>query len=279
LLDLFEGLRRCPGGFEDLTEMTIAPLSEEELQRTFHLRYELEEELGATPATYKRFGYHSPETYYEALVDRLVSKDTVWLDVGCGRALFPSNPALAQELAERCNCLVGVDPAPTILENSIVHETVQESIYEFRSERKFDLISMRMVAEHIDNPAALLRTLASITHKGSIVVVYTIYSWSPIPLMTRITPFSLRHPLKKFLWFTEEKDTFPTSYLMNTRKQMRQFFENQGFQEAFFSYLDDCRTLSRFQPLLKAELAVWKSLRKASIRYPELCILGAYRRS
>jgi 2-polyprenyl-3-methyl-5-hydroxy-6-metoxy-1,4-benzoquinol methylase len=257
--------------------MTIAPLSEDELQRIFHLRYELEGELGATPANYKRFGYHTPESYYEALVDRLVSSETDWLDVGCGRALFPSNPALAQELAGRCHRLVGVDPAPTILENSIVHETVQKSIYEFRSDRKFDLVTMRMVAEHIDDPLALLRTLASVTRNGSIVVIYTIYSWSPIPLMTRITPFSLRHPLKKFLWFTEEKDTFPTTYEMNTRKQLRQLFEDGGFEEVFFSYLDDCRTLARFQPLLTAELGIWAALRKASIRYPELCILGAYR--
>ena len=258
--------------------MTIAPATEDELRRIFRLRYELKEELGATPATYKRFGYHTPESYYEALVDRLVSKETVWLDVGCGRALFPSNQALAYELAERCQHLVGVDPAPTILENSVVHETVQESIYEFRSDRKFDLITMRMVAEHIDDPVALLQTLAAVTRKGPVVVIYTIFSWSPIPLLTRITPFSLRHPLKKFLWFTEEKDTFPTSYRMNTRKQLGQLFEDGGFEEVFFDYLDDCRTLARFQPLLTAELAIWSTLRKASIRYPELCILGAYTR-
>ena len=137
---------------------------------------------------------------------------------------------------------------------------------------------MRMVAEHIDNPVALLETLASVTGKGSIVLVYTIYSWSPIPLMTRITPFSLRHPLKKFLWFTEEKDTFPTSYRMNTRKQLDKLFGDGGFEEVFFSYLDDCRTLARFQPLLTAELATWTALSKVSLRYPELCILGGYRR-
>lgn len=255
---------------------SISPLTEDELNRIFRLRYELQDELGSTPATYKRFGYHTPESYYEALVDRLVSNKTDWLDVGCGRALFPSNPALAQELAERCHHLVGVDPAPTILENAIVHEAIQESIYEFRSDRKFDLVTMRMVAEHIDDPVAMLHTLAKVTNPGSIVIIYTVSSWSPIPLLTRVTPFSVRHPLKKFLWSTEEKDTFPTCYRMNTRKQLCRLFTDGGFDEVFFSHLDDCRTLARFQPLLTAELAIWSTLRRASIRYPESCILGAY---
>lgn len=259
--------------------MALGALEQEELERVFKLKYESSGPIGSTPSLYRKFGYHSPDDYYEALVNRLVGSDTAWLDVGCGRALFPSNMPLAKVLSERCESLVGVDPDPTIMENPVVHEAVQESVYEFRSDKKFDLVTLRMVAEHIDDPRALLLTLSECTKEGSTVVIYTVNAWSPIPVLTRVTPLAVRHPLKKLLWQTDEKDTFPTAYRMNTRKQLRTMFADSGFVEVFFSYLDDCRTLSRFQALLSAELAVWFALNKVSVRYPEMCILGAYQRS
>ena len=235
--------------------------------------------LGITPSIYQRFDYHSPDDHYEALVARFVRPGCTWLDVGCGRAIFPSNSQLANELARRCKVLVGVDPDPTIAENPIVHEAVQESIYEYRTDLKFDVVTLRMVAEHVGSPRALLHSIARCTERGSVVVIYTVNAWSPVPLLTRLTPFRLRHPIKKLLWQTEEKDTFPTEYRMNTRRTLRRLFAENGFEEVFFANLDDCRTLSRFQHLLKLELALWSALRKFSLRYPESCLLGAYRRS
>jgi hypothetical protein len=41
--------------------------------------------------------------YYEAVVAKLVRPESQWLDVGCGRGVFPSNPRLAQTLAKRCS--------------------------------------------------------------------------------------------------------------------------------------------------------------------------------
>lgn len=259
--------------------MTLESLAQDELDKVFHLKYETSGPIGSTPSLYRKFGYHNPDDYYEALVNRLVGSETEWLDVGCGRALFPSNLPLAKVLSERCKMLVGVDPDPTIMENPVVHEPVQESVYEYRTDKRFDLVTLRMVAEHIDDPKALLLTLSECTKDGSIVVIYTVNAWSPIPILTRVTPLAVRHPLKKLLWQTDEKDTFPTAYLMNTRKQLRTMFAGSDFSEVFFSYLDDCRTLARSQTLLSAELAVWYALNKISVRYPETCILAAYQRN
>src|SRR5580765_2953289 len=36
-------------------------------------------------------GYYSPEDHYEALINRIITKDLSWLDVGCGRSPFPNN--------------------------------------------------------------------------------------------------------------------------------------------------------------------------------------------
>jgi hypothetical protein len=59
---------------------------------------------------------------------------------------------------------------------------------------------------------------------------------------------------------------------------LQQLLGQGGFQEAFFAHLDDCRTLARFRPLQFVELSLRKVLHACSLRYPENCLLGVYRR-
>ena len=79
-----------------------------------------------------KFAYFTPDDLYEAMVEKHVTPDTHWLDVGCGRFVFPGNPALAGTLSKRCSRLVGVDPDDTLDENRYVHERVKYSIFNYR---------------------------------------------------------------------------------------------------------------------------------------------------
>ena len=99
-----------------------------------------------------------------------------------------------------------------------------------------------------------------------------------VPIVTWIAPFALHHSLKRFLWDTEAKDTFPVAYRMNTRSSLRRLFETHGFRESGFAYLDDCRTLQRFRATLFLELATWRLLHSVGVTYPENCLLGTYER-
>ncbi len=225
-----------------------------------------------------RFGYHSPDEVYEALVWRMVGAQTSWLDVGCGRHLFPSNTPLARELAAKAKRLVGVDPDPTLLENPFVHEKVQGFVAELPAEPAFDLVTLRMMAEHVEEPASLCADLAARIRKGGVVVIYTVNRWSPVPLITSLVPFALHQPVKRILWRTEAKDTFPTRFRMNSRASLERWFTAAGFEEAAFAHLDDCRSFARFQVTAFAELALWRALRTLGLGYPETCLLGVYRR-
>src|SRR5262245_51394110 len=98
------------------------------------------------------FEYFTPDDIYENAVATLVTVDTTWLDVGCGRDIFPSNFPTAKLLAERCRLLVGVDPSDNIDENKLVHHRFKGFIEDFVSDHQFDLVTLRMVAEHITNP-------------------------------------------------------------------------------------------------------------------------------
>jgi SAM-dependent methyltransferase len=225
-----------------------------------------------------RFGYYTPDEAYEALVARLVGPGCTWLDVGCGRELFPNNRRLSHALAGRCALLVGLDPDETIEENPFVHWRVRSSIGEFRSDLAFDLVTLRMVAEHITDPDAAVASLARVTKPGGKVVLYSVNKWSPISIVSRIVPFGLHHPIKRRLWNTEEKDTFPVAYRMNTRRRLRELFEAQGFRESGFLRLDDCKTFANTRLLHFLELSAWRVFKGLGFSYPENCLLGVYDR-
>ena len=118
----------------------------ERLERVFRLKYGEPDELNWGPRMRLQRGHFTPDDVYEALVDSLVGDDTVWLDVGCGRDLFPSNRRLAQALADRCRRLIGVDPDETLDDNPFVHEAVRGFLGDYGGP-PVDLITLRMVAE------------------------------------------------------------------------------------------------------------------------------------
>jgi SAM-dependent methyltransferase len=248
------------------------------LRQMFHRRYGPPGRLGWGPTLRAAHGYYTPDDVYEALVAGLVAPGTAWLDVGCGRELFPSNPGLAELLSRRCARLTGVDPDPTLHENPWVHEKIAGGIDGYDGGGAFDLVTLRMVAEHIDDPVACVRAIARALRPGGLAVVYTVFAGSPMPLLTRLAPMALRHRVKAWLWGTAPKDTFPTRFRMNTRGGLRRLFAGAGMREQAFLRLDDCRTLARFRSLHELELRLMRACRALRLPYPEHCLLGCYRK-
>ena len=97
-------------------------------------------------------------------------------------------------------------------------------------------------------------------------------------MLAWIIPFRFHHAIKRLIWRTEERDTFPVAYKLNTRRSLKESFARHGFQEVSFARLDDCRTLSRFRWLHLIELFLWRLLKTVGGRFPENCLLGVYER-
>lgn len=256
----------------------IAPPTQAELEQTFKLKYGEPGQAGWSPALRWSFGHFNPDDYYETLVSRLVKPGMKWIDVGCGRDLFPSNRKLARILADRCQLLVGVDPDITLEENPFVHKKIHCNMDDFNADQLYDLVTLRMVAEHVVDPAALARSLSRCVRPGGRVVIYTVYKYSPVPLITNCVPFILHNPFKYFLWRTEQKDTFPTQFRLNTKGKLKSVMASGGFEENLFLYLDDCRTFTAFRVLATLELLLQRFLKTIGLHYPEVCLLGSYQK-
>ena len=226
----------------------------------------------------RRLGYFLPADVHEALVAKLVNDGDRWLDVGGGHSIFPHNPATARELVERCVKVVAVDPSQNVLKNTFVHETVQSTVEAFHPSEPFDLVTTRMVVEHVSDPASFTRALARLVKPNGLVVVFTVGLWSPVTILSRALPFKFHHALKRRFWTGEEDDTFPTYYRMNTRAALRAHFEAAGFDEDLFVRTDDLSVFSHFRGLGHAELLAWRGLKAVGLPYPERNLLAVYRK-
>lgn len=225
---------------------------------------------------HRRFGYFDSDAWYEATVDSLVTEDTDWLDVGGGKSIFPYNKQLAPTLAERCRSLVVVDPA--IAHNDLADETHQCLLEAYGTERTFDLVTMRMVAEHVEHPEAFVAKLASLLNPGGCVVLVTPNKWAPVSIAAAAIPYRLHMPITRFLWSTKDDDVFPTVYKMNTRRTLRELFSRHGLAEIGFRKCANTSTLSRFKVTCCMELIAWRALRAVGVTYPENNLLGVYQK-
>jgi len=277
-LDFTDNKGASPTGMQRLTAARIG-VTPNDLQRVSRVKRADPQRSGWSVRMQHDFGYFSPEDHYEALVAKLIQPGTRWLDVGCGRHIFPSNPALARTLAQRCALLVGVDPSDAIDDNPYVHRKVKQPIEDYQADGPFDVITLRMVAEHIEDPRTTVASLARLTRPGSQVIVYTVNKWSPVTMVTQLTPFASHHRLKSLIWEgSAPEDTFPVQCRMNTRRRLAGLFRAAGFQERHFAKVDDCRTFAGFRRMHFVELSCRTLLRRCGLTYPEYCLLAAYER-
>ena len=261
--------------------MTVPATSFTQAQREiYRLRTRGDATPGWSPRLRQRFAYFTPDECYEAMMLQLITSGADWIDVGCGHDLFPFNRPLAELLSTRCRLIVGVDPSPNIEKNVLVHEKAKCTIEEYYTDREFDVISLRMVAEHIADPESAIAAFSRLTRPGGRVkFIYTVSKWALSSLVAAGSPLAFHHAIKAILWGTDPEDTFPTVYRMNTRARLRQLFASGGFQEEQFLYLDDCRTLARWKIGTVLELNARRALRTLGLPYVDVCVLGVYRKN
>lgn len=251
----------------------------EELLAVFDSKYRRHAQLSWGPKARLAFGYFTPDDCYEAVVGKLLQSGSDWCDVGCGRNIFPDNPSLARTYTQRCSFVYGIDPDENVLENQFVHDRFQGLVEDCSLDRQFDLVTLRMVAEHIADPTAALSKVAALLKPSGHAIVYTPHKWAPMSIAAAVVPFRLHNPLKRLIWASEARDTFPTKYRLNTFNSIETHAKACGLSIAHYTLLDDCRMTNSFKAINRFELLLWKSLSRFGIRYPETCILAILKKS
>lgn len=221
-------------------------------------------------------GYRSPDAFYEGQLLALVHDNCRWLDLGCGRSPCPFNPRLAELLSRRAAVLVGVDPSPNLWRNPYLHDRIQSSIEAFSPPAPFDLVTLRMVAEHLADPARVSQALRRLVRPGGTVVIYTVHRWAPTAVLGRLSPHRAHRLAMRVLFGGEARDVFPAYYQMNTPAVLARLLGAAGLRMSGLRLLDDCRATQRFRRAHVAELRLWRLFRRLGAAYPERCLLATF---
>jgi ubiquinone/menaquinone biosynthesis C-methylase UbiE len=222
---------------------------------------------------------------YASELDRLVKGGVRWLDAGCGHQILEVRLRQEEEqLLKRTALAVGCDAsAASLRSHRSLHNLVACTLdhLPFR-DAGFDLVTLNMVAEHLDRPRRVLREIARITDKSGLVVIHTPnaagYQTWLARLGWRVLPSQVALKVIRFLEHRDAEDVFPTFYRANRQRELRELLKGAGMEEENVRLVRERPFFFFFAPLAALEMVLERLLRWAG--QEELCattILGVYR--
>lgn len=148
---------------------------------------------------------------YLTLAHTLAAQADVVLDVGCGRGGLMDDPAGGpplQDLRGPGRQVIGISWP---LEDGSV-----------------DLVVSDWVLEHVTDPQHFVSELARVLRPGGAFVARTVSRWSVLSFGARLVPDRAHaRVLGRLQPGREDRDVFPTTYQMNTRRALRKLLDPQ----------------------------------------------------
>jgi SAM-dependent methyltransferase len=190
-------------------------------------------------------GEPHPYRIFENEVAGWLRPEHTLLDAGCGRGA----PVLLG-FRGRARELIGVDVVDfeadvsgvRLLKNDLAHmDVASESV---------DVVMSRSVMEHVEDPAAVYAEVHRVLKPGGRFVFLTPNLWDYASIVARLVP-NRYHPY--IVARTEgraEHDVFPIRYRTNTRRAVRRYARDTGFDVASFRYLGQYPGYFMFNGLL-----------------------------
>ncbi len=227
--------------------------------------------------------YQSPKRAYEAVLDELVQRDTVWLDIGCGRKLT-GNSALNEELSRRARLIVGCDRDPHLRRHETLRHLVlcDAAALPFRS-GTFNLVTASMVAEHLEHPEQVFAEVARVSAPGGRFVVFTPNKWNYGMIVARLTPhwFHLAYKRLTFFlnrreWRSFEDDVFPTWYRANTATALRSLGDQAGFRAVRLTRHGLAHSFGFVKPLYILSLLFERLIDRPSLEFLKADLLAVF---
>jgi ubiquinone/menaquinone biosynthesis C-methylase UbiE len=209
--------------------------------------------------------------YFDVLKQKL-GPETQWLDIGCGRRLFPDwMPRWEEEqssLRDRLKGIYGLDPDfSSLRDNHFVRFPVSgdSSTLPFAN-ASFDLLTANMVVEHVAKPEALLAETLRVLKPNGVFIFHTPNTLSYATLLARLVPEGLKARLVGFFEGRKEEDVFPTLYLMNTPAKIEQLSREAGLYLAELMRVESSAQTVMLGPLVVLELSWIRILRLSALR-------------
>lgn len=228
-------------------------------------------------------GYRSPKAAYEEVLDARVRRDTVWLDIGCGRRVC-TDERLNTELPRRARLAVGIDGDPHLSRHSSIKNLVHcdAAALPFRS-GVFTLVTASMVVEHLEKPEDVFGEVARVSRPGGHFVVFTPNRFNYAMLVAASTPYrfhlfykKLAHYLASGEWGDFHDDVFPTWYRANSAARLRQLLRQAAFGEVQLEHLSFAHSFGFIRPLYVLSLLFERLIDRRRFDILKADILGVF---
>lgn len=171
---------------------------------------------------FKDVGY-----FFKQYLEQYISNDTSLLDIGCGHQAF------GEEYYKKAKHRVGIDPDPDALkDNKLMDEKFCCATQHIPNTiGQFDVIIAQWVLEHIQHPDEDTRIIGNLCKKDGYFIFMTTNIYSPLILLSKISPTSLKKFLRKILLGIQDEDTYPTAYKINSVSKIDYYLLKNGFEK------------------------------------------------
>jgi SAM-dependent methyltransferase len=190
---------------------------------------------------------------FHTRVNSLVTKDTIAVDVGCGRGQHQEDRVELRRklkiLRGKCRRVIGIDVDPGASENPFLDE-----FHLISSERGdfplpdavADLCVTDYVVEHVREPERFFAECHRILKPGGFLCIRTTNVLSYVGLAAMLTPNRLHARVVEWAQRGRQaRDVFPTQYRANTPRRLAWALERTGFDCSVYTHDPEPSYLSR----------------------------------
>ena len=171
---------------------------------------------------------------YAALISEHISPTTVWLDAGCGSRLLEDDlDPLENWLGGQVRTVIGMDPMATSHRN--IRVLVKGSLDHLPfADNSLDLVTCRMVVEHLDNPMMAFSEIHRCLRPSGAVVIITpnLHNYGVFgnALAAKLLKEEWRVRLLQFSSPRSKGNIFPVRYQANTMHRLVRLLRQSGLQ-------------------------------------------------
>jgi SAM-dependent methyltransferase len=217
-------------------------------------------------------GLRNAQFAYKEVLERRVKLADRWLDIGCGRRLFPDWMPQAEEhqlrITRSARWVFGLDQDfASLTDNRIVPLRVAGDCSRLPfADGSFDLLTANMVVEHVADPDSLLRDAHRILKPGGFLVFHTPNLHSYATFLATLVPESWKKKLVGIIEGRKDEDVFPTHYGMNVPSRIRSLAGKNGFRVTQLDMAESSAQAVVLGPMVILELFWIRILRLSLFR-------------
>lgn len=184
-------------------------------------------------------GYTSMDGTIEfyARINSLINESMTVLDFGAGRAAWNEDDPCAyrkslRNMKDKVRKVVGCDVDEAIHDNNSVDEKVVIKIGDDLpfDDDMFDMIITDYTFEHVANPEEVAKEFNRILKSGGWICARTPNKYSYISILTRVIKNKFHTRILKYAQpGRKEIDVFPTTFKLNSIKDVSKYFDEKYF--------------------------------------------------